>query len=120
MLTDEQKAEIDAKLDAIFNKPTAPPKPKVVTSDGIPIRDAKVRVSVDDFNAHNRGQTEVVVEREEPEWIGTGLRPGTVRINTAEADRQWHERDASSAVNRHQRQALRDADPMNVWGSNND
>lgn len=120
MTLDEEKAEIAAKLNAIFERRRKPPKPKAVTENGEVIRDAKVRVSVDDPNARRRGSEEVIVTRPDPEWLlGSHLRPGTVRINMAEYERQWHERDAANAMDRHQRQSLNDADPMGVWHNPN-
>jgi hypothetical protein len=121
-LTPEKFAEITAKVEARMKRVKPPAKPKVVVSDGDVVRDAKVRVSVDDFNAHNRGQTEVEVRRPDPEWLrpASGLRPGTVKLNTAEADRQYLERQATATQDRHQRQQLREADPMNVWNTKGD
>jgi hypothetical protein len=112
MLTDEQKAEIDAKLDAIFNKPIRP-KPKVVTSDGDVVRDANVVVSPADPNAKHGADGVVSVRAPEPQW----LRHDTVRINMQLAERQWEDRQRDEARDRQGRQQLRQSDPMGVWGN---
>jgi hypothetical protein len=97
MISPEQEAELDAELLALFGPPPRPPKPKVVVSDGVVVRDADVVVSAKDPNA---GRGEVVAVRR-PDWI---------TINMAVAENQWSERL--------QRQAARpgkDVDPMGVW-----
>jgi hypothetical protein len=113
---EEQKRELDAKLDAIFERRRVKPpgKPKVVTSDGAVVRDVKVRVSADDENARRRGSEVVEVQRPEPDW----LRPDCVRINLAEAEHQYWTRQRAEATDRQQR---RDADPygMGHWGNSN-
>jgi hypothetical protein len=114
-LTPEKFAEITAKVEARMKRVKPPGKPKVVASDGEVIRDAKVRVSVDDPNAR-LGETEVVVRRPEPDW----LRHDRVTINMAQAEGQWWDRQQVEARDRQQRQALHAADDMNVWNTHND
>jgi hypothetical protein len=112
MLTEERKRELDAKLAAIFKPKPTPPKPKVVVSDGVPIRDADVIVSGADPNAR-RGETEVVSVRRVDRF-------DRVTINHGEADRRYWDGVNAQQTEAHARQALRVADDMNVWGSKDD
>jgi hypothetical protein len=108
------EAEIDAAIDAIDPRPI--PRPKVVASEGRVVRDADVHVSpADRRNSHYGTRDVVEVRAPDPGF----LRSGTVRINMQEYERQWHERQNAAAVDRQQRQQLRQSDPMGVWGNSN-
>jgi hypothetical protein len=117
-MTPERRKQLEAEIDAAIEAvdPTPIPKPKVVAVDGAVIRDADVHISpADKRNSHYGTREVVAVRAPEPGF----LRAGTVRINMAEYERQWHERQATAAVDRRQRQSLREADPMGVWGNSN-
>jgi hypothetical protein len=117
-VTPERRAEIEALMDSILGPPPLP-KPKVVASNGVVIRDADVHVSPADRRNSQYGLVETVhVRRREPEW----LRPAdhrVVTINIAEAEMQRAQRqyDADAL-----RQLRREADPFNLghWGPHDD
>ena len=120
-LTPERKAEVEALLDEILGpepKPQ-PPKPKVVVSDAVVVRDADVVVSPIDPNAQRRGgDTGVRVRRATPmpaEPPLPPMRPGEVRIDLGAAQRQWEIERSMQAADRAQRRSL---DPFGYghWG----
>jgi hypothetical protein len=109
------KPEVKALLDEILGpepKPQ-PPRPKVVVSDDVVIRDADVVVSPADPNA-SADQGVVKVRRPEPE-PPPPMRSNEVRINMAAAERQYWQREHDRAADRAQRRAL---DPVGLghWG----
>src|SRR5262249_29839754 len=84
-MTPERKAELRTEIEA-FLGPLPRPKPKVVVSDGVPVRDADVVVSPKDPNAR-RGQVETVSVR----------RADYVDVNIAAAEAQhWDNRQAQA------------------------
>ena len=109
-MTPERKAELDAAVEEILGPPPKrlKPKPKVVISDGVPVRDADVVVSRADPNARH-GAVETVKVR----------RADRVTIDQAQAEAQWQDRQRSQAADRQRR---RDADPFNLghWGPSYD
>jgi hypothetical protein len=99
-MTPERKAELEAELDALLGPPPLP-KPKVVVSDGVVIRDADVHVSPADRRNSRYGLVETVSVRR-ADWV---------TVNMAQAEAQW--RDNIRAQERR-----READPFGLghWG----
>lgn len=109
MLTEEKKAELDAKLDAILArhgygtrayreaKRRQQERPKVVVEAGRFVREAEVQVSPSDPNYRQ------------------GPRPGFVVINQEALEREWHAARQAEAWDRKRRA---DLDPYNLglWG----
>lgn len=130
-MTPERRAEVEAWLDDLIGPEPPPPKPKVVANDGRVIRDADVVVSPDDVNARKRGGiTEVSVRRPDPwqkqmareaaeaarereGWRPLG--PGEVRVNLAEAQRQWEVNQQMREWDRRQRR-LNDPCNLGLYG----
>jgi hypothetical protein len=120
-LTPERRAEVEALLDGILGpepKPQ-PPKPKVVVSDAVVVRDADVVVSPTDVNAKRRGgDTGVRVRRATPMRAEPPLPPmgpGEVRIDMGAAQYQWEINRADRLTDRAYRRSL---DPFDYghWG----
>ena len=86
-LTPERKAQLYAELDKIIGL-TALPRPKVVTQDGVTIRDADVQVSRADPNA--RGADRIVEVRRD-DWV---------TVNFEEYGRQQADRAAERRYRR--------------------
>jgi hypothetical protein len=119
MTDDELDPELMALIDAAFPRPK-PPKPKVVVSDDVVVRDVDVVLSRDDINTRRRGSEVVQVHRPEPEWLTQELPRGRfdrVTLNLSLAEVQHQERQRSQAA-----LAPPDkfSDPMNVWGRKDD
>ena len=120
-LTPERKDALFAELDALVGlKPPQPPKPKVVVEAGAVVRDADVVVSPSDVNAQRRGgDTGVSVRRATPTPPEASplprLRPGEVRIDMAEAERQWWLAERDREADRAHRRQI---DPVGLghWG----
>jgi hypothetical protein len=106
-MTPERKAEIEAILDEILG-PLPLPKPKVVVSDGVVVRDADVIVSPKDRNSRY-GLVETVSVR----------RPDSVTINMSQAEAQWWDNVGTREAVRRRR---READPFGLghWGPNDE
>jgi hypothetical protein len=103
-MTPERKAQLEAELDAILGPPPLP-KPKVVVSDGVVVRDADVQVSPADRRNSQHGRVEIVRVR----------RADCVTINMAEAERQWWLIDQDQAEKR-QRSRQLDPHKLGLWG----
>jgi|SRR6266851_6433031 len=94
-------------------------RPKVVTSDGVVIRDADVRLSPADPTAILRGGTEVNVRRPEPAWLAAPLKlknpnePHGIRNPFAIGPYDLE-------LPRPPLPPSRDIDPMGVWSRNDD
>ena len=101
------KAEIDAVLDEVLG-PMPMPKPKVVVSDGVPIRDAVVQVSPADPNSRH-GTVETVTVHRRPDCY---IPPDAVTDRWL-ADLETKVRD---------RQRRREVDPFGLghWGPHDD
>jgi hypothetical protein len=102
-ISPERMAEIQAVLDEIIG-PRPKPKPKVVVSDGVPIRDADVVVSPKDPNARC-GRAETVFVR----------RADYVAVNMSAADAKYHD---NLRAQEDQRRLRKEADPIGMghWG----
>jgi hypothetical protein len=96
-------AEFNALLDSIGPAPK-PPKPKVVASDGVVVRDADVVVSPKDPNARSGRATPVHVRR--PEYV---------TVDMATADRRWWE---NLQAQEERKRLIKQADQSNMghWG----
>jgi len=103
-MTPERKAQLLAELDQLLGR-KPPPKPKVVVSDGVVIRDADVHVSREDRNSRY-GLVETVQVR----------RADYVTINMQEAERQWWANVRSREAAKAHRHAC-DPHRMGHWGS---
>jgi hypothetical protein len=103
-MTPERRAELEAELDELLGAPPLP-KPKVVASDGVIVRDADVHVSKADRRNSRYGLVETVHVR----------RGDYVTINMAEAERQWWENLRAKEARDAERRA---ADPckLGLWG----
>jgi hypothetical protein len=122
MLTDERKAEIDAKLEAIFNRPKPKPKPKLVVDADVVVADVDVPVHPADRNSRYGTVDVVEVRKPDPEWLAQELprrngRFDRVTLDLALAEVQQQDRQRTQA-----RLAPPDrmADPMNLWGGRRD
>jgi hypothetical protein len=106
-ISPERMAEIQAILDEIIG-PRPKPKPKVVVSDGVPVRDADVIVSRADPNSRY-GTVETVSVRR-PDWT---------TINMQQAEARWWDNIRARETDRRRR---READPFGLghWGSHDD
>jgi hypothetical protein len=102
-MTPERRAELEAELDAMLGPPPIP-KPKVVATDGVVIRDADVVVSPRDKNARYRGSETVAVRRAD-----------YVAVNMEAATAEWWNNVQARETQRHLR---READPFGYghWG----
>jgi hypothetical protein len=107
-ISPERMAEIQAVLDEIIGPPPLP-KPKVVVSDGVVIRDADVHVSPADRRNSRYGLVETVSVRR-PDWT---------TINMAQAEERWWDNIRARETDRRRR---RDADPFGLghWGPYDD
>jgi hypothetical protein len=132
-LTPEKFAEItrrvEARKAALAAAKVKPPRPKVVVSEtrnaeGRPeiVRDADVVVSRGDVNALRRGSEVVEVRRPDPDWLDGPAPRGTGRVGVdyRRVDYFKAEQHNREEAERRQREALRGADDMGVWGSRAD
>jgi hypothetical protein len=77
-LTPEEEADIDATLERIMG-PKPIPRPKVITKDAEPVRDADVHVSRADVNAKG---VDRAVEVRRADWV-------TVNMAAYEEEQRW-------------------------------
>ena len=101
-VTPERTAELLALLEQVLGlTPGPPPKPKVVTSEAVVVRDADVKVSPDDPNYASSDEGVVRVRRSD--WV-------TVRVDL------WEEQQRQR---REERRRRRELDPFRLghWGS---
>ena len=104
-VTPERTAELLALLEQVLGlTPGPPPKPKVVSSEAVIVRDADVKVSPDDPNYARSDEGIVRVRRND--WV-------TVRVDL------WEEQQRQR---REERRRRRELDPFRLghWGSVDD
>ena len=114
-------------------------RPKVVTSDGVVIRDANVRLSPADPTAILRGDTEVIVRKPDPAWLAAQRQayddaaPFRQRLHEVNAALKLKNPDQPHGIRNpfaigHYDLALppestppgRDVDPMGAWHNPNE
>jgi hypothetical protein len=96
--------------------PKPKPKPQLVADEGLVVRDVKARVSIDDFNAINRGgEVSVDVRRDDGLIVGGPIKRGDRLLGDVSVDPrvEWQieAQRYDAALARQQRRQL---DPYNL------